>query len=293
MRYTYTDEDIVFLKQHYPNGEWDKIMCRFPNLKKSCIYKKCLRLGIKSNNKHRENFDLSKHRNKWDEYETNIVKKYYSLMPLDDICNLLPNRNKNMILNKARQLNLTSYQRLCQGWKQAEVQYIKDNWEVMPDKIIAENLNRTFRSVKYKREELGLYRVDFTCKSYETLSKYLRGQNQQWKKDSLISCNYQCVLTGSKNFEIHHLYGVSNIINDILEANPKYKDLLFSEYTNEDLLDLTAKFIKEQGKYPLGVCVDKKLHTLFHSMYGQYCNTPEQWYQFYNDFKNGIYNKYI
>lgn len=42
----------------------------------------------------------------------------------------------------------------------------------------------------------------------------------------------------------------------------------------------------------LGVCIDENIHKLFHSVYGQYCNTPEQWYQFEKDYKNGIYDEY-
>lgn len=293
LRYAYTDEDIIFLQQYYPDGKWDNIMNRFPNLSKSCIYKKCLRLGIKSNNKHREDFNNSINRRKWKEQELSIIKENYSLIPLDDLCCLLPNRTKNMILSQARRLGLISYQKLNQTWKQSEIQYIIDNWRLTPDKIMAEKLGRTFRSIKYKREELGLYRQNFEDKSYPSLSKYLRGQNQEWKKNSLVSCNFQCILTGSKNFEIHHLYGVSNIINDVLNKYPQYKDFSFSEYSHNDLLFLTNKFFEEQNKYPLGVCIEKKLHILFHSMYGQYYNTPEQWYQFCNDYKIGIYNKYI
>ena len=52
-------------------------------------------------------------------------------------------------------------------------------------------------------------------------------------------------------------------------------------------------FINEQNKYPLGVCVSKDIHVLFHSLYGQYNNTPEQWYQFEKDYKNGLYDNYI
>ena len=44
---------------------------------------------------------------------------------------------------------------------------------------MATHLGRTFRSVKYKREELGLYRINKDDLSYCSLSKYLRGQYQK------------------------------------------------------------------------------------------------------------------
>lgn len=30
-----------------------------------------------------------------------------------------------------------------------------------------------------------------------------------------------------------------------------------------------------------------------YNMYGQYYNTPEQWYRFKEDYKKGIYNDYL
>ena len=100
---------------------------------------------------------------------------------------------------------------------------------------------------------------------YESLSKYIRGNIQQWKKDSMKNCNYQCIFTGSN-------------IND---------------YSKDELQYILNIFIKEQSKYPLGVCIRKEIHVLFHSLYGQYYNTPEQWYQFQKDYTNGIYDDII
>lgn len=106
-------------------------------------------------------------------------------------------------------------------------------------------------------------------------------------------CNYKCIFTGSKRFQIHHLYGVSNILNDIMTENnfPIYDN--FSEYSDEELNEILNAFIIKQNKYPLGVCIEKDIHVLFHSLYGQYYNTPKQWYQFEKDFKAGIYDKLL
>lgn len=85
------------------------------------------------------------------------------------------------------------------------------------------------------------------------------------------------------------MYGVSNIIIDILNKYDYYKDKSFEDYSDEDLSFILEKFLEEQSKYPLVECVDKKLHVLFHSMYGQYYNTPEQREQFKRDYRNGRY----
>jgi len=51
------------------------------------------------------------------------------------------------------------------------------------------------------------------------------------------------------------------------------------------------KFIEIQDRYPLGVCVNPKIHTLFHSLYGQYNNTEEQWNVFVDNYKNNYYQE--
>lgn len=103
------------------------------------------------------------------------------------------------------------------------------------------------------------------------------------------NCNWQCVITGSKDFEIHHLYSVSNILSDIMS---KYNILekQIEEYTQDELNNITQLFIEEQSKHPLGICVRKDIHALFHKLYGKYYNTPEQWYQFQKDLCEGIYD---
>jgi hypothetical protein len=154
-------------------------------------------------------------------------------------------------------------------------------------------LNRTQRCVQYQRNVLGLYRRDMKSNTYESLSKYIRGKIWNWKKQSMEDCDYKCVFTGSKDFQIHHLYNVSSILNDIFETyNIERKDDL-TEYSNEELDNIVELFIIEQNKYPLGVCISKDIHVLFHSLYGQYRNTPEQWYQFEKDYRSGLYDNYI
>lgn len=290
MRYKYTKEDIEFLKKNYPIGNWDEIHERFNNISDSAIQHKCSRLGIKFNNEYKVKYDSNIHsRKKWTNDELQYLKNNYSFFPVDKICEYLNDRTKDSIILKANSLGLKSYTKILNSWTNEQVQYIIDNWFNEPDIIIAKHLNKTQRSVKWKREELGLFRRNMESNSYPSLSKYLRGQNQEWKLLSMKSCNYKCVLTGSKDFEIHHLYGLCNIIDDILNKYPQYKNISFEDYNSDELEFLKKEFIKEQSKYPLGECIDKKLHVLFHSLYGQYYNTPEQWIRFKNDYTKGVY----
>lgn len=288
MRHKYSNEDIEFLKENYPVGNWNKISERFPNVSRMAICSKMSKLGIKSNHNPVDK-KSPKSKQKWTDKEIEILKDKYSNYLAKDLLEFLSNRNIYDIRTKAVSLGLQSYYSAVNRWTQEDERYIIDNWELEPDKVMAIKLNRTFRSVKWKREELGLYRKDMNSNTYSTITKYLRGQNQKWKIDSMKQCNYQCVLTGSKDFEIHHLYGVSNIIEDLFKDNIDLYRESFSDYTDEELSLILSKFLKIQNAYPLGECIDKRLHTLFHSLYGQYYNTPEQWYRFKNDYLKGIY----
>ena len=247
-------------------------------------------IGYKFNNEYKVKFDSQIHnRKKWTDGEIEYLKLNYSSIPLEEIHDHLSDRSIDSIILKANALKLKSYTKICNSWTDEQIKYICDNWELEPDIIMANHIGKSFRAVKWKREELRLFRKEMDNQSYPTLAKYLRGQNQKWKNDSMKNCNYKCILTNSKNFEIHHLYGVSNIVNDILEQYPQYKNKNFNDYSNEDLDFLRIKFLEEQSKYPLGECMDKKLHVLFHSLYGQYYNTPEQWYRFKEDYLKGEY----
>ena len=290
MRYKYTEDDITFLKVNYPLGNWDKIHQRFPCLTDSAIHHKCSRLGIKFDLKNRNNKNCVNSYKKWSKEEIKILEDNYPTRPISEVESMLPGRTKSMIINKVNLLKITSYRIIKTKWNDDEIQYLYDNWMLTPDVIMAINLNRTQRAVQAKRLELGLCRMDTDSSSYPTLSKYFRGQNYEWKIQSMKNCDYKCVITGSKDFEIHHLYGVSNIISDIINMYPKYKNIKFEKLTNADLEFLTTKFIEHQSQYPLGECIRKDLHVLFHSLYGQYYNTPEQWYRFKIDYQEGVYD---
>lgn len=293
MRYKYTDKDIEWLKEYYPKGDWNLIFSRFPNCTKSSIHHKMSRMGVAFNNENRDYDFVKKKRIQWTNEEDSILKNMYSNHSIDEVQKFLHTRSKNSIILRANKLGILSQTNINTLWSEEDKQFIYDNWKLMPDKLMAKKLNRTFRSVKAKREELGLYRRNMDDNTYTNLSKYLRGQNQKWKKDSARNCNYKCVLTSSKKFQIHHLYSVSNIINDIFKENRELYKENFENYSEDELSYILELFLEKQNNYPLGVCIDKNIHKLFHSLYGQYHNTPEQWYAFVNDYMKGEYSDLI
>ena len=159
---------------------------------------------------------------------------------------------------------------------------------ILSDEEIASVLNRSVKSIQAKRLELGFSKFDLR-KGYSTLSEYIRGHIFKWKMDSLKKCNYKCVLTGERFDCIHHIHGFNLIFDEMIrEYNFEIKDDI-SLYTNEELNFIVKCFNDLQNKYPLGVCLRKDLHILFHSLYGYGNNTEEQWNEFSNNYKNGNY----
>jgi hypothetical protein len=293
MRTKYTDEDIEFLRKYYPIGDWDAIFTRFPSLSKDQIYNVCHKRGISANYYERDKSLKSEYyqcmvrnRKKWTSDEEEILKNNYSSMPIADVMRLLPGRTYDAIALKAKKLSLSSYVRRQQLYSNVDIDFIKSNWKLMSDEGMALSLNRTRRAIKAIRNNLGLFRQDIEKSHYEDLTKFFRGQIHQWKKHSMESCNFQCVLTGSKDFAIHHIISFNIIVKDFMSEHDVVIKDNFEDYTVDELNKLSEDFVNYHDKYCLGVCVDKKLHITFHKMYGD-INNEEQWNLFVNKFNKG------
>ena len=323
--YRFTAEDIQFLKDYYPYGDWDFIMKHFPNSTKQSIMTKASKLGIKMINEHTWTEDevnvikkyyttdirkveslLSnrtpdtirckaqklgiKNREFWFDEENELLTKIYSKLSIDNVQLYFPNRTRNSIIKHAILLNLKSF--AYNPWTQEEDNYILSHWKTEADMIMCKKLGRTYKATQARRLSLGLLHFNKDGSGYEGLTKYLRGHLQTWKNESMKNCNYQCVLTGSKDFAIHHKYGFANIVNETIEEyNIEIKD--YKDYTQEELEDILEKFQIVHSRYPLGVCVRKDIHLLYHSIYSKCVNTEDQWNQFVVDFKNGVYDDQI
>lgn len=121
-----------------------------------------------------------------------------------------------------------------------------------------------------------------------SLNRRMRNCIGEWKQNSEIISNYKCVLTGSDDYDVHHLYSFNSIVKDaLLELNMPIKE----EYTAIEYKNIKEKVIHLHKKY-IGVCIRPDLHILFHQMYGKHNNTPEQFEEFKSKFNNGELNEY-
>lgn len=134
---------------------------------------------------------------------------------------------------------------------------------------------------------LGFDKESRLTKKYNSLIKYIRKNIFKWKIDSIKNCGFKCILTGERFDCIHHIHGFNLIYEEMVNSsNLVIKDDI-SLYTNEELTNIVKCFNNIQNKYPLGVCLTKDLHILFHSIYGYGNNTEKQWSEFSYNYING------
>jgi len=120
------------------------------------------------------------------------------------------------------------------------------------------------------------------------LRPYIKCTLDSWKELSMKNSNYKCVAcSGAHSFDdIHHLYSLSNIIEDsLIELGYTEKDRMI-DYGEENIQKIVSKVLELHFKHPSGVCLCKNSHKKFHKIYGKENNTPEEFYEFVDKIKS-------
>lgn len=131
----------------------------------------------------------------------------------------------------------------------------------------------------------------------ENANHYLGGESEvldrfrkilkQWKMNVAKKYNYVCALTGAKyDCVVHHLVPFVEIVkNSCKELNiPLYRKL--KDYDIEKFKELETLVLKKHT-LDVGILLQRKVHSKFHSIYGKTNNTVEQ----FNEFVKGYYPK--
>ena len=197
----WTDEEIEYVNKNYVSMPLEEI-------EKKLQYRHSID-AIKTKANKYLGFVSDKY---WTDEENSILIKNYSNLPVDDVCLLLPNRTREAIINHATVLGIKGFITTNFRWNEEEDKYLIENWNDKSDNEIALALNKTRQCVKSRRCKLGLFRCRKDYRNYESFDKFLRGQIWDWKKESMIQCDYRCVISGEKDFQIHHLYPFSRIL---------------------------------------------------------------------------------
>lgn len=239
------------------------------------IVSKAEKLGIKT-------------REYWSEEEIKIIIDNYSSHSLEEMLVLLPKRNRNSIIKQANKLKIRNVAK----YSKEEEEFIRSNYKLMTDEELGKLLGRTGHTIQWKRISMGLSKIKEDS-SYNDLSEYVRRNNTEWKKKSMLLCNYKCVITGERFDDIHHIYGLNKILNETLNRlNISVKESM-NDYSDKELRDILDTFREIQDTYPHGVCLKADIHKLFHSIYGFGNNNEAQWEEFITDLRSNKYKDII
>lgn len=119
------------------------------------------------------------------------------------------------------------------------------------------------------------------------LITYTKKAVWQWRKASIKSCNEICIISGRKYETVHHLYSFTRILREALKEFGLEEYEFIGDYNRKDLQFITDRVEKLHWKYPLGVCLTKPIHKLFHKLYGERDFTPEDFREFQSRIQSG------
>lgn len=143
---------------------------------------------------------------------------------------------------------------------------------------------KSFR--KYDFDKSDLEQQDNS--SYDLTTVRLRNTIYSWREKYLKQYNFQCDISKvEKNLEVHHLNinFIDLLYIAINNLNLPYYKYSY-EYTEKEFYLIKEELIKLHNEVE-GVVLSKELHQLFHSQYGKYNNSKEQ----YLEFKQNQLNK--
>ena len=100
------------------------------------------------------------------------------------------------------------------------------------------------------------------------LYQELRSDTKEWFMKSAEFANYNCIITG-KNFDnVHHLYPFKNIVEEVFNNLNIDRRENVSEYSDDELVTIRNELLRLHDFYGYGCPINKKVHKLFHDLYG-------------------------
>lgn len=124
--------------------------------------------------------------------------------------------------------------------------------------------------------------------SLSELSRKVRSSILWWKEDSKSKFNNTCLLSGIKgNVEVHHQVQLDSILKkSLMDLNLDISD----SYSGMDMILIKDKVCEYHRDLPMGVCLNKYIHKLFHAKYGKKDCSVDNFYEFISDYFKGRYD---
>lgn len=215
-------------------------------------------------------------RENWsDEDDQFLIENYYT-MTTAELAEKL-GRTSEAVYNRIRKFGLRGAP--MSMYTDTDKRYVAEHYLTMSDDEIGAVLHRRGQNIKEFRRKFGLYKPKPENVIY-SFQQYIHRHNNEWKGLSAKKCDYKCVISGGVFHAIHHLYGRSLIVKEVLENHPEYKGVNINEVSDDEKQSILKLYMEVQSKYPLGVCLREDYHIQFHRMYGYGNNTPDQFYEY-------------
>ena len=315
---TFTEKQLEWLVQNYETSDWDTIFVNIPNKTKTQISSKASDLGVKragveySVYSEAEDDMIRKYyrllsieelirqylpnrtassivsrasiigvskQGGWTEEEDRIIKENYYVLPMKELSKLLPNRAASAVHCRIKQLGLRGA--AMYKYSEDDIAFVRENYRDMSDEELGRCLHRAAKSIKEMRRKNGIYRKDKNAGThYISVLRFIQANNAQWKKKSMERCGYKNIIDGKGFNDIHHLFAKNLILDQALKNIGMEMPEDINILSDEDKQKILTAFLEEQDKHPLGVCIGRKQHKLFHAKYGFGGNTPEQFIDF-------------
>ena len=269
-------------------------------------------------------------KNKWLFEDIKWIYDNYLKIGRKELINKFPNSNYKTLTNIIYQWNIRKTEK-NDNWNDEDINFLKINYPSMPQDKLQEGFkDRTWDAIKNKATKLRVCRSDEMLfkinseahKGYimpaeqrrkiginnrgsnnknwkgglTPLHTYFRSILNEWKNDSLKVYDYKCAFTGENNrdLQIHHANeNFSDIIAETLNLLelPIYDNML--KYSDEEIKKINKCFLDLNYKHGLGIPLKRKLHKLFHVMYGLTNNTQDQFEEFKSKYFDGEFKEIL
>ena len=229
-----------------------------------------------------ENFKINSNVHIWTDEEKLLLKENYPHMTNNELKNkYFPFVSTISIMHKAKDL--------CVYKTEDTINKIHKEIGIFnSNRLLAMNKWVMNDNPQYNSQRFGELNPNYKG-GISALYQELRRNIKQWKLDSMENCNYKCFLSNNRFDHIHHLYSFESIVKDTLEETglPLHENI--SWYTQDELQKLIDKCLEIHYRHPLGICLQEKYHLKFHAEFGYGNNTPEQFYEFIENYYNDEY----
>lgn len=235
---------------------------------------------------------MSKSRNinvMWTSEEESFLIEKYSNSDWDYLLKNLSRHTKNQICSKANYLGLKRER----VWSFDDIEILKNiypNSNSVDDVVEYFNKKYTKKQIIKKANKMGLIIREYLPKSYKNISDLIRSNNNFWKIKVLMQYNYKCILTGSKDVNIHHIVPFKELLNESYDLLKYDKNCILSDNETNEIIRV---FNILQDKENVGICINSDIHKLFHRIYSYTNCNKEDWDIFFNDIINGKYNEFL